>query len=122
MIEAEAERLREERRAKMKEIKENMSNGLWRDGVTSAPDVREVDEFHEELSAAEKRLRRSKDNLVKGKSPIVPKDKLHLSKRNIEKVISIFKNSSFFLFGSGYLMICFFIIFRKLKQSYWKAI
>ena len=32
MIEEEADRLREERRAKMKEIKENMSNGLWREG------------------------------------------------------------------------------------------
>ena len=32
MIEEEG-RLREERRAKMKEIKENMSNGLWREGM-----------------------------------------------------------------------------------------
>ena len=32
MIEEEG-RLREERRAKMKEIKENMSNGLWREGT-----------------------------------------------------------------------------------------
>jgi len=78
MIEEEG-RLREERRAKMKEIKENMSNGLWREGVTSAPDVREVDEFQEELSAAEKQKRRIQDKLVNGKP--VPKDKLNLSVR-----------------------------------------
>merc|ERR550534_859343 len=84
MIEEEG-RLREERRAKMKEIKENMSNGLWREGVTSAPDVREVDEFQEELSAAEKQKRRIQDKLVNGKP--VPKDKLNLSLRKNEQEV-----------------------------------
>ena len=50
-IDQEAERLRRERRAKMLEIKENMANSLWnRDSVTSAPAVREVDEYNEELT------------------------------------------------------------------------
>ena len=53
-------------------------------GVTSAPDVREVDEFQEELSAAEKQKRRIQDKLVNGKP--VPKDKLNLSVRKNEQV------------------------------------
>ena len=53
-------------------------------GVTSAPDVREVDEFQEELSAAEKQKRRIQDKLVNGKP--VPKDKLNLSLRKNEQV------------------------------------
>ena len=40
MIEEEADRLREERRAKMKEIKENMSNGLWREG--KGPSIKDI--------------------------------------------------------------------------------
>jgi predicted nucleic acid-binding Zn-ribbon protein len=54
-------------------------------GVTSAPDVREVDEFQEELSAAEKQKRRIQDKLVNGKT--VPKDKLNLSVRKNEQVM-----------------------------------
>ena len=52
-------------------------------GVTSAPDVREVDEFQEELSAAEKQKRSIQDKLVNGKT--VPKDKLNLSVRKNEQ-------------------------------------
>lgn len=71
-------RLREERRAKMQEIKENMDSNLWRDGVTSAPHVREVNEFQEELSAAEKRKRTAE----KMKAELAaPKAKLQLSSR-----------------------------------------
>ena len=64
-------------------------------GVTSAPDVREVDEFQEELSAAEKQKRRIQDKLVNGKP--VPKDKLNLSVRKNEQVnkqqIAFFESS-----------------------------
>ena len=56
-IDQEAERLRRERRAKMLEIKENMANSLWnRDSVTSAPAVREVDEYNEELTGKKKKM------------------------------------------------------------------
>ena len=81
MIQEEADRLRLERKAKMREIKENISNGLWkeREGVTSAPNVTEVDEFHEELSAAEKRKRTAEKILQQQNSG--PKAKLKLSTR-----------------------------------------
>jgi len=81
MIQEEADRLRLERKAKMREIKENISNGLWkeREGVTSAPNVTEVDEFHEELSAAEKRKRTAEKILQQ--QNLGPKAKLKLSTR-----------------------------------------
>ena len=72
-------------------------------GVTSAPDVREVDEFQEELSAAEKQKRRIQDKLVNGKP--VPKDKLNLSVRKNEQVnkqqIAFFELSLTIVFFSG---------------------
>lgn len=76
---SEEARLREERRAKMQEIKENMDSSLWRDGVTSAPSVREVNEFHEELTAAEKRKRTAEKMLKQTEAG--PKAKLQLSSR-----------------------------------------
>ena len=84
MLEIEAEKLREERRAKMKEIKENLTNGLWRDGVTSAPNVREVDEFHEELTAAERRKRTAEK--VDSAGHLAPKQRMTLTQRKNEKV------------------------------------
>ena len=69
----------------MQEIKENMTSGLWRDGITSAPNVREVDEFHEELTAAERRKRTAEKMGSAGK--IGPKEKMQLSSRLNEKVI-----------------------------------
>ena len=64
-------------------------------GVTSAPDVREVDEFQEELSAAEKQKRRIQDKLVNGKP--VPKDKLNLSVRKNEQVFEKTTNCIFWI-------------------------
>lgn len=81
MIEEEAARLREERRAKMKEIKDNLTNDLWnRDGVTSAPDVREVNEFHEELSAAERR-KRTAEKMLAASTQVVEKGKIVLKSK-----------------------------------------
>lgn len=85
MIEAEALKLREERRAKMKEIKENLTNDLWnRDGLTSAPNVVEVDEFHEELSAAEKQKRLSVEKQLCLQNGGV-KSKIQLTSRKVNK-------------------------------------
>ncbi len=80
-MDVEAERMREERRAKMQEIKKNMDENLWeRDGVTSAPSVREVDEFHEELTAAEKR-KRTAEKLKAAQMPPAERAKLQLATR-----------------------------------------
>lgn len=85
MIEAEASKLREERRAKMKEIKNNLNKDLWnRDGVTSAPNVVEVDEFHEELSAAEKQKRLSVEKQLCLQNGGV-KSKIQLTSRKVKK-------------------------------------
>ena len=83
MIQEEADRLRSERKAKMREIKENISNSLWkeRESVTSAPDLTEVDEFHEELSAAEKR-KRTAEKLLQAQQKSGPKAKLKLATRS----------------------------------------
>ena len=81
-IDQEAERLRRERRAKMLEIKENMANSLWnRDSVTSAPAVREVDEYNEELTGKYKN-----DNLKK--KPVL------MTTKNIEDQERYIKNYS----------------------------
>ena len=84
-MDLEAERLREERRSKMQEIKKNMADSLWdREAVTSAPSVREVDEFHEDLSAAEKRKRTAERKAQQ----LIPaeKAKLQLSTRKRSNV------------------------------------
>ena len=49
-----------------------------------------MDEFQEELSAAEKQKRRLQEKLVNGQNPIVPKEKLNLSVRKNDKVINNF--------------------------------
>ena len=53
------EMLRAERRLKMAALKQEMGRGVDRQSVTSAPSVKHVDEYLEELSAAEKRKRLS---------------------------------------------------------------
>ena len=85
MIEQEAESLRQERRAKMQQIKDNMtSTDLWRDGVTSAPSIREVDEFQEDLTAAEKRKRLMMEKATNQNGG--PKAKLKLTTRKSDPV------------------------------------
>jgi hypothetical protein len=83
-MDQEAERLREERRVKMQEIKENMANSLWRDSATSAPSVREVDEFHEDLSAGDRRKRTAEK--LQTQKEAGPKDKLQLEARKRKQV------------------------------------
>ena len=70
----------------MKAIKENLTNELWqRDGATSAPSIREVDEFHEELSAAEKR-KRTAERELRLLEAAGPKQKFQLTSRKSETV------------------------------------
>ena len=59
---------------------------LWnRDAVTSAPSVREVDEYHQDLTAAEKR-KKTAEKLKNQKITAGPKDKLILKGRQKDEV------------------------------------
>ena len=66
----------------------NPPNSLWnRDTVTSAPKVRDVDEYNEELKAAEKRKKTGGKGHQEGlKANLGPKDKLLLKERPKDKV------------------------------------